>query len=870
MDSVGALVERVIDDVWYPAIVIDLVDQNFFNIIYVDDGRKEEGVERAELRKMETDGLPINDAQGEGLKPGMRVEREIDGVWFPAIVVGSPPPTPKDEELLDSVLTNENADAAMPGLVNLVYLDDGNSEDNVPLHEVRLAGGLEAVETEPVNLKQWDMKPSMKEIEDIRRMLDALPRLKKREQGTNNRRYSTGGISQLSPLLEVEENSDAETGDEGGGSKSGSAKDKETSSVSGGSRDSRKTLPQRSKSFVEPAVLLRKQCKQGVFSPDFAPLAGLCSFPNCKKMTPYRCNRCRTTFFCSRSHQRQQWKTHAPTCWPYVPPTSFGWTEEESAPKDGSEVKPWLAAGKDNGEFRGNRPRDYFDKSEDDVEPGFKTPEKKRDNSQKAVLFAMGDDGYERGVWSGDKQSGQGGLDNTHSGEGVYDADSDEQAAGQGGGSSGNKRQAVTSAESNPSYAAAAKSAKVGPAYNTYGNDDPKEEAIDNLQQLGFARELAMKALFMYQNNVERAAEWLFSQMGDGSESFDMPIGPQPRPRHYSSSEQTDDARVYPAPDDLRGLRIDTGTNQDDDMVTHINEAPTLEDDRGEVGPFDGTDLCPSVPPQRPSSPTMDDDQIPDLIPMDQEADPDSDCTLIHSMQKTIGTQEVFIRVFNQNMTGSYDEVDWNPDGLAMRIVLTPQGEDVRCEHVLAVPQPDIVCICKIHYSPALLDPSQEALRAITFVDLIEEIPPIFNARNRDSSKQECQGFQLISPSAGDRIIARSSPREIGSSGDAAGMETRNEIPDDGIELLEGQWRCTVCTFINESMGMSAVCQACGQHTRPYGAQTSSQETRRGTAMPTAVCTCDDFEKMGLCKHIPTIDEAVSYGVQEDLYQKLV
>ena len=46
----------------------------------------------------------------------------------------------------------------------------------------------------------------------------------------------------------------------------------------------------------------------------YAPLAGRCNNGHCLKLTPYRCARCNTAFYCSKRCQKENWKIHSTVC----------------------------------------------------------------------------------------------------------------------------------------------------------------------------------------------------------------------------------------------------------------------------------------------------------------------------------------------------------------------------------------------------------------------------------------------------------------------------------------------------------------------------------------------------------------------------
>jgi len=65
---------------------------------------------------------------------------------------------------------------------------------------------------------------------------------------------------------------------------------------------------------------------------------------------------------------------------------------------------------------------------------------------------------------------------------------------------------------------------EVTPAKQTSAKIAVNEEAVENLTSMGFTRSQVLKALSSTDNNVERAADWLFSHM-DQLESMDIDSG---------------------------------------------------------------------------------------------------------------------------------------------------------------------------------------------------------------------------------------------------------------------------------------------------------------------------------------------------------
>jgi len=65
---------------------------------------------------------------------------------------------------------------------------------------------------------------------------------------------------------------------------------------------------------------------------------------------------------------------------------------------------------------------------------------------------------------------------------------------------------------------------EVTPAKQTPTKQAVNEEAVENLSSMGFTRAQVLKALSSTDNNVERAADWLFSHM-DQLESMEIDAG---------------------------------------------------------------------------------------------------------------------------------------------------------------------------------------------------------------------------------------------------------------------------------------------------------------------------------------------------------
>ncbi|CAM9942524.1 unnamed protein product, partial [Heterosigma akashiwo] len=141
------------------------------------------------------------------------------------------------------------------------------------------------------------------------------------------------------------------------------------------------------------------------------------------------------------------------------------------------------------------------------------------------------------------------------------------------------------------------------------------------------------------------------------------------------------------------------------------------------------------------------------------------------------------------------------------------------------IEQPDVICLCKIHFHHGLVQPEQEVQRAASMASLVEAVPAMYSVSKRKRENDTPAGFQLVSPAG--RII-RTSILKGGGGGvpthppppmaNAPGWDPpQNELPDDGVEVGPGEWRCRVCTFVNSGLlgedgggAWAPVCSACG------------------------------------------------------------
>lgn len=51
-------------------------------------------------------------------------------------------------------------------------------------------------------------------------------------------------------------------------------------------------------------------------SVDHSISSNTCELPDCAAAAPLRCSRCKTTYYCSVSHQKENWKDHRLLCKP--------------------------------------------------------------------------------------------------------------------------------------------------------------------------------------------------------------------------------------------------------------------------------------------------------------------------------------------------------------------------------------------------------------------------------------------------------------------------------------------------------------------------------------------------------------------------